>query len=57
MNENLKDLVDSATDDIVGVKVLDKKRFAEVLITACHDMMIVGGVDDLTVVLNHFGIE
>lgn len=33
------------------------KTFTDYIITECHDQMIIGGVDDLDVVLKHFQLE
>ena len=33
------------------------ERFAELIIKECHEVIVLGGVDDLDDVMKHFGIE
>jgi hypothetical protein len=33
------------------------ERFAELIIKECHEVIVVGGVDDLDGVMKHFEIE
>jgi hypothetical protein len=33
------------------------QKFAKLIIEECHYVTVVGGVDDLDVVLKHFGVE
>jgi hypothetical protein len=35
MNERIQELINQATDDILGVKVLDKRMFAELIVKEC----------------------
>jgi hypothetical protein len=35
MNSRIEQLALQATDDILGVKVLDKKKFAELIVQEC----------------------
>ncbi len=35
MNRRIEELADRATDDILGVKILDKKKFAELIVREC----------------------
>jgi len=35
MNERIRALAEQATDDILGVKVLDQKKFAELIVGEC----------------------
>ena len=35
MNERIQELINQATDDILGVKVLDKRMFAELIVREC----------------------
>lgn len=35
MNERVQDILKQATDDILGVKVVDQKKFAELIVREC----------------------
>ena len=35
MNQRIRELAEQATDDILGVKVLDQKKFAELIVREC----------------------
>jgi len=39
MNERIKELAEQATDDILGVHVLDKEKFAKLMVTECADFV------------------
>ena len=40
-----------------GHKLQDLEKFAELIIQECHEVIVVGGVDDLDGVMKHFEIE
>ncbi len=39
MNELIQDLAKKSTDDILGVKMLDQKKFAELIIQECMNVL------------------
>jgi hypothetical protein len=39
MNERIKQLREQATDDILGVKILDDEKFAELIVQDCLDIV------------------
>ena len=59
MNSRLQQLADQATDDILGVPVMDPERFAELIVRECayiantnsHQWQVPGEF-----VLRHFGV-
>jgi len=60
MNSRLQQLADQATEDILGVPVLNQKQFAELIVRECaevaninsHQWQVPGDF-----VLRHFGID
>jgi hypothetical protein len=40
MNERIQELINQATDDILGVKVLDKRMFAELIVKECAQIAV-----------------
>jgi len=38
MNERIKELAEQATEDILGVKILNQKKFAELIVRECCDI-------------------
>ena len=50
MNERIKELINQATDDILGVKVLDKRMFAELIVKECAEVAS-------KVVVEHEGVD
>jgi hypothetical protein len=50
MNERLQELINQATDDILGVKVLDKRMFAELIVKECAEVAS-------KVVVEHEGVD
>jgi hypothetical protein len=40
MNDRWKELAEQATDDIMGVDVLDKRRFAELIVRECVEVAL-----------------
>jgi hypothetical protein len=40
MNQRIQELIDQATDDILGVKVLDKRMFAELIVKECAQIAV-----------------
>jgi len=64
MTERIKKLSEQAYDDIIertgDIVVFQEdfqQRFAELIIKEVHYVIVVGGVDDLDIVLEHFGVE
>ena len=61
MNDRIKQLAKQAgmiiVDDEFSTYGKFAEKFAELIIEECHYVMVVGGVDDLDVVLKHFGVE
>jgi hypothetical protein len=66
MNERYKELAKQATDDILGVKVLDQKKFAELIVLECaeiakHNVMNISTYADAEFVdkciKEHFSVE
>lgn len=39
MNKRIEQLANQATDDILGVKVLDKNKFANLILTEVYDIL------------------
>jgi len=37
MNEKIKELIDKATDNILGVPVVNQTKFAELIVQECAD--------------------
>ena len=35
MNKRIRELAEQATDEILGVKILDQKKFAELIVREC----------------------
>ena len=60
MNDRLQALADQATEDILGVPVLDQKRFAELIVRECADIANINSHQWQVpgeFVLKHFGID
>ena len=59
MNERIKELAEQAVyyDEDEESWEFDRKKFAELIIQEVHYVIVVGGVDDLDIVLEHFGVE
>ena len=38
MNERIQELAKQSTDDILGVKILDQKKFAQLIVQECADI-------------------
>jgi len=63
MNERIRALAEQATDDILGVKILDDEKFAELIVRECQvalhpmlrDMISRGQAYDL--IREYFGVE
>jgi hypothetical protein len=50
MSERIQELINQATDDILGVKVLDKRMFAELIVKECAEVAA-------NVVAEHEGVD
>ena len=58
MNERIKDLIDQATDDILGVKVLDKRMYAELIVKECARIAETAEpYQSSDLIKKHFGVE
>jgi hypothetical protein len=61
MTDRIQELIDQATSDIMGVKVLDKRMFAELIVRECANRATwaqdTSAVDIGGEVLKHFGVE
>lgn len=64
MNKRIDEIVRQATEDILGVKILDKKKFAELIVGECAATVENFYQEDQldcrsarTEILDHFGIE
>ncbi len=59
MNTQINELANQATDEILGVKVLDKNKFAKLLIEDCVRLLVNNGYTDAAKCLHdiHFGIS
>ena len=51
------DIENCAVEDIKGFSQQVYEKFAELIVRECHDVIVVGGVDNLDIVLEHFGVE
>ena len=38
MNERIQELAKQSTDDFLGVKILDQKKFAQLIVQECADI-------------------
>ena len=60
MNERIKELAEQAGwmmgDEVEGFNIRLEK-FAELIIRQAHEIIVVGGVDDVDDVLKYFGVE
>jgi hypothetical protein len=61
MNDRFKELLKTSTNDIMGVKVVDQKKFAELIIRECIDNVQVWEKDSRNhisyMLKNHFDIK
>lgn len=59
MNERIKQLAEQATDDILGVKVLDKDRFARLIVEECIEVVgkNTASPNGVRALMKHFGVE
>ena len=63
MNELIKELVRESHLDVYGLGKGRYKweytveKFAELIIRQAHEIIVVGGVDDVDDVLKYFGVE
>lgn len=59
MNERIRALAEQSTDDIMGVKVLDKRMFAESIVRECIAVLDEddGATHHCELLLEHFGVE
>ena len=62
MNEKIKELIDKATDNILGVPVVNQTKFAELIVQECADH--INSSSDryrreyfANKILTHFGIK
>ena len=58
MNQRIKELLDKSTYDVLGVKQVDQKQFAELIIRECALVVHkTTGPRSALNVLEHFGVE
>jgi hypothetical protein len=63
LNSKLQELKDQSTQDILGVKVLDEAKFAELIINACLEIVDDEGCGEggsfraIGKIKDHFGVE
>lgn len=58
MNENLQSLLEQATYEILGVKQVDQKKFAALIIRQCANIAQAGtAVAVANVIKEHFGVD
>jgi hypothetical protein len=64
MNQRIKEFALEATDDIMGVKILNQKKFAELIVWECVDLSLGSSHrdDDMGAIIadkikRHFGVE
>jgi hypothetical protein len=62
MNQRITELAQAATMDILGVPVLDQKRFAELIVRDCAGLCSIAApgrdAEDIEkAILKHFGVE
>jgi hypothetical protein len=57
MNDRIKELLEQSTEHIMGVPVVNQKRFAELIVFECIKLAVFKG-DSTTgkVIKDHFGI-
>ena len=65
MNERIRELALEATDDIMGVKILNQKKFAELIVQECANLPFkstgevttIGEIAVSNMILKHFGVQ
>ena len=58
MNKQIQDLIDQSTDDILGVKVLDKRMFAELIVKECARIAETAEpYQSSDLIKKHFGVD
>jgi hypothetical protein len=63
MTDRIQELIDQATSDIMGVKVLDKRMFAELIVQECQTVVewaisVDSTIDRVPVLIKeHFGVD
>jgi hypothetical protein len=61
--DRIDELITQATDDILGVKVLDKRMFAKLIVQECAEVVdwaisVDSTIDRVPVLIReHFGVE
>ena len=55
LNSKLQELKDQSTQDILGVKVLDEAKFAELIVHRCAN--VCQNDDDSARILDAFGVK
>ncbi len=62
MNDVIKHIEKECTEDILGVKILNKEKFAELIVRECADLFRLAYTDEQyarridKTILKHFGI-
>jgi hypothetical protein len=61
MNQRLQELLQHATEDILGVPLVNQQKFAELIVLECarkiEDMIDSGWYADIGQLKQHFGVE
>jgi hypothetical protein len=60
MNKRIRELAEQATEDILGVKILNQQKFAELIVRECATVASMNNHqwgDCGSYVLRHFGVD
>ena len=58
MNLRTQELAKQSTDEILGVKILDQKKFAELIVQECCQKLEDDGMVEVAMEMKqHFGVE
>ena len=60
MNQQIQQLLQQATDDIMGVPVIDHAKFAQLIVLECADFVAQNTLEDQGMwgkIVRHFGVE
>ena len=66
MNQRIQELLQQATDDIMGMPIVDQKKFAELIVAECLDQLLVSDPTEdfdkgiawsAKQIKEHFGVE
>lgn len=57
MNDKYKEFATQATEDILGVPILNQKLFAELMVKECAAIALKEDFDPSDCILKHFGVN